>query len=115
MTHMNVNLRSIVIWLISLGLCLSASGTIVNHWQRKEIVRERERDLARLKEENRSLKLALEESKQESYVERIARDKLGLVKDGEIVVIMPENRRAMGDGRTVDTGPNWRKWLNLFY
>jgi cell division protein FtsB len=106
----------IVVWIISLILCLSAGGTIVNLWARRGIVSEREADLARLQQENKTLENALQDARGEQFVERVARDKLGMVKPGETIVIMPDSA-----GNEINAAHNnsntayWRQWWGIFF
>lgn len=106
--------RTLII-IVSLGLCLSASRTIFGLWQRRDIVKEREGELIQIKEKNKELERQLTDIQSEGYVERIARDKLGMVKVGEMILILPD-RAASGKPRDEDNGgANWRKWWKLFF
>lgn len=104
------------IFIISLGLCLSATGTIIDLWHRKDLLTTRQNDLNRILSENRKLSQQLRDSQTDSYVERIARDKLGLVKDGEAIILLPPSSKE-GSTRTSDDAkkPNWQKWWSLFF
>lgn len=106
----------ILVWVISLVLCLSAGSTIINLWARRGIVSEREADLVRLQEENKTLENALQDARGEQFVERIARDKLGMVKPGETIVIMPgSTETAGGETKNKSNVALWRQWLELFF
>lgn len=112
---MQPHLRTIIIWGISLILCVSAGSTIINLWARRGIVREREQELRNLQQENRSLEGELQDIRGEAYVERIARDKLGMVREGESIVLLPNARDDLGKGDSALNLPNWKKWWNLFF
>lgn len=103
-----------VVLVISFGLCLSAGGTILNLWSRRDHVLTRQRDFEVITQENRALQEQLKEAKSAEYLERIARDKLGLVKDGETIVIVPQSSQKMSRTKTQDL-PNWQKWWSLFF
>lgn len=106
----------ILVILISFGLCLSAGGTILDLWHRRDLVINRQKDLTRITTENQALKRQLDETKSESYVERIARDKLGLVKDGENIILLPQsNRKDTKGGIVFDYSHTWQKWWKLFF
>lgn len=107
--------RTIIIWTVSLILCLSAGSTIVHLWARRGVVREREQELQSLQKENRELEGSLKEMSGEGYVERVARDKLGMVREGETIVIMPDSQGAKGPSGNNEALPNWEKWWRLFY
>lgn len=71
-----------------------------------------------LGEERRELLKRLEYVQGEDYLERIAREELGLAKEGEVVVIMPEIDGRVGVegelGDQIEEKANWRKWLDVF-
>lgn len=109
------SLLHIFIFVISLGLCVRAATTIVDLWHRRDIMRVRQQELDAKKSENAKMEAQLKDIQGDAYVEKIARDTLGLVKDGEAIVLLPnrasgiENREKEGDV------PNWRKWWELFF
>ena len=49
------------------------------------------------------------------FVEEEAREKLGLSKPGEYIVIAPTSTPLNKERIEIDTKPNWRKWLELFF
>jgi cell division protein FtsB len=74
----------------------------------------------RLKQEE--LKTRLQEVNRDFYQEKQARDKLGLAKPGEIVVVLPDedllkrlSPRALEQENLEPPEPNWRKWARLFF
>lgn len=106
----------IILWVISLILCLSAGSTIINLWARRGIVSEREADLVRLQEENKTLEHALQDARGEQFVERVARDKLGMVKPGETIVIMPGSADSdRGEAKNKSNVAHWRQWWGVFF
>lgn len=104
-----------VFLLITLGrniLRIRSSGTRVD---------EARLNVEKLSEENKKLQEQLEIAQSEQFVEKQLRDKLGLAKEGEVVVVLPEDEilRKFSPQIQVEEDalpdPNWRKWLNLFY
>lgn len=78
-------------------------------------MRVRQAELEKRAQENTRMAAKLEEIKQDEYVEKVARDTLGLVKDGEAIVILPKEGIS-GTGENDQAGmPNWQKWWNLFF
>jgi cell division protein FtsB len=62
------------------------------------------------------------------YIEKEAREQLGYVKDGEVIVVLPDLEEQVtalaekGDEATSPTAslagseiPNWRRWRQLFF
>jgi len=74
----------------------------------------------KLKKENEELEEKLAVTKSEGYIEKQLRDKLGLAKEGEIVIVLPDEKiletlapSLEEEGETLPD-PNWKKWLKLF-
>lgn len=108
------SLFRLLVLAISLGLCVSAARTIVGLWQRRDLITNRQKDLSRIASENATLRRQLEETRTEQYVERVARDKLGLVRDGETIILLPDaETKGREDDSLVPTESNWRQWLRL--
>lgn len=77
-------------------------------------------NLEELKRENNKLKEELKEKESEEFIEKELRDKLNLAKEGEIVVVLPDEEilRKLVPERIEEEDilpdPNWKKWLKLF-
>jgi len=72
------------------------------------------RELADAQAEQERLKTQLEYVQSDEFVEREAREKLGLGKPGETVVIVPTPGRVQDSGFKIQDEPNWRKWWRLY-
>lgn len=105
----------IIVMIVSLGLAVSAGRTILELWQRRDIVRERAQELTKLREENMTLERTLQDIGGEAYAEKIARDKLGMVREGETIVIMPQEENSNQKTENKEALPNWKKWWKLFF
>jgi cell division protein FtsB len=108
------SLVRIFVLLISLGLSISAGRTIFDLWHRRDIVRVRQLELSKITKENEALSQKLNEVKSDAYVERTARDKLGFVKDGEVMVLLPQATPSAGGISDAVPG-GWRQWWKLFF
>lgn len=70
--------------------------------------------------ENKSLDERLNEVKSQEYIEKELRDKLGLAKENEIVVVLPAEdvlkkyAPEIDDQQELPPDPNWKKWARLF-
>jgi len=80
--------------------------------------------LAQQERENTELKAKLEEVQSPAFIERMARETLGMVKEGETVVLVPKTPHAnlpAGEGGANDQRreegnvPKWRQWWKLFF
>ncbi len=87
---------------------------------RGQIKKAKERVLA-LKRENEELQSRLSQTQSEVYIEKQLRDKLGLAKPGEIVVVLPDEEilKRIGAKPSEEEDflpdPTWKKWLKLFF
>lgn len=85
---------SILVLIFVFGCFLFSLGEKISDLNNmKHCVSELEREIEELKTKNAELKRDLKLIKSEEYVERIAREQLGLVKPGEKVVVPGELSR----------------------
>ena len=71
--------------------------------------------LERLKSENEELKREFSYKNSSEFIEAEIRNKLGLAKENESIVILPreeEGKTAEDDGTQK---PNWKKWQEVFF
>ena len=104
-------------WII-IGLGVFIAGRMgMNVWKlykagdKVEVAR---RELADAQAEQERLKTQLEYVQSDEFVEREAREKLGLGKPGETVVIVPTPGNIQDSGFKIQDEPNWRKWWRLY-
>lgn len=74
--------------------------------------------LFKLEAKNRELKAKLSQIKSSQYLEEQARNKLGLSKAGETIVVIPEEKikQVLGISQSAQIRlPNWQGWLKLFW
>ena len=113
---MKRNLMLIFAILISVLLVVKSSKRILSFRDTSAKVGEENARLEKLRVENQQLKQELEYKKSNEFVEGEIRNKLGLAKDGETVVILPQDQNQ--DGNQVaqkPEKPNWQKWKDLFF
>lgn len=87
----------------------------------KQRIQNTQEILADLEITNRELEDSLVKVETEEYSQEQVRNKLGLVKPGERVMVMPESEvvkslsfRKKGVQIEELIEPNWKKWLRLF-
>lgn len=74
-----------------------------------------EEKLALEKKKNLYLKEKLFYVKTDQFVQDQAKNKLGMLKNGEYFVIAPTATPLNSPVQTLNTEPNWRKWWKLFF
>jgi cell division protein FtsL len=74
-------------------------------------------EVTKLQDKNRQLKNKLSEVQNPDFVEEVARDKLGLSRPNETVVVVPQeaiNRVLAANIKIEEIKiPNWQGWLRL--
>jgi cell division protein FtsB len=79
---------------------------------------EAQKQLEDLKRENEALKKDLRYKSSDKFAEEEIRNKLGMAKPGETVVILPKgdsNLQLTANNQPPVDIPNWQKWWNLFF
>lgn len=108
--------RSLVV-LVVIVLLLLIKGLISSIFSihtRSALLSRLQAELSQKKTEQSYLTQKLVIAKTDSFVEREARTKLGLVKEGEELVI---DQKVEPDKKQITTvePPNWQKWHKLFF
>lgn len=76
--------------------------------------------LEKIDQENQKLTEQLQMTESEEFVEKQMRNKLGLAKEGEIIIVLPEPEivkklaPTLPQDEEVKLKLNWQKWLELF-
>ena len=75
---------------------------------------EEKENLAKIEKENEELKAYLDYVESDSFLEKEARDSLGMSKEGEMMVVLPQKVEV--DKKAVfSPSPIWRQWWELFF
>ena len=88
--------------------------SIFDIWQKKDFVTEAQKELSFQKQENQRLKSALSYSKTQEFIEKQARDKLFMLKQGEQKVLLSKDTQEKLGGQK-EKLPNWKQWWELFF
>jgi cell division protein FtsB len=112
---MKSRLMGWVILIVGLVLAVKTAGNIVRLWKAGGRVSDNQNMLQTIEKENAQLKERLEAVKSEEFVEKEARDKLGYVKPGEELVIIPKAEQADRKSEEPKNEPNWVKWQRLYF
>ena len=82
---------------------------------RQGFIRGRERKLAEVEKYNLELKERIVQTQQPDYIERQARNLLGLVLPGEVPVLVQKPEATTSSQINSENIPNWKAWWKLFF
>ena len=111
---------SYLLIFISILLMVSLVRNIVKINNVNQSIKEEEEKVEKIREENEELEAKLEILRSDEYQEKQLRDKLGLAKEGELIVVLPEDEvlRTLAPKHVEEEetlpDPNWKKWAHLF-
>lgn len=112
-----IGIASIII--IVLFIAYNLIGQIIVAVSSSERLSEAAEELYQMEVKNKELKKILSEIKSTDFIEKQARDKLGLAKEGETVVIIPQEalERVLGESKRIENIelPNWLGWWKVFF
>lgn len=109
---------SFTILIIGISLIIKLCGDIFRLLKAGDQVRLAEEKIERLEKERQQLLEKKQYYQSEEFIEEEARNKLGLSRPGETVVILPPNvSQILGreEEKPAEEIPNWKKWLKLFF
>ncbi len=114
--------RKVVFFLLAVFLALSLVRNIQKIRKANEKIDNAEKKLEDLNKESLLLQKKLKEVESTNFIEKEARDKLGLAKEGEIVLILPEDEvlrklspKEGSEEEILLTEENWKEWFKLFF
>jgi cell division protein FtsB len=104
--------------IIAVGMLLAVrlSTNAVRLWKAGERVKEVQAEVDQAEAENKRLKAKLSEVQTPEFVEKEARERLGYGKEGETIVVVPEQAQIQNSDNksSNEAEPNWKKWWRLY-
>lgn len=83
--------------------------------QEDSIIKKAKDRLQEVTDDNQNLERQLAQVGSQEFIEKEARNKLNLGKEGEIVLILPSISPFLTPTPIpVDISPNWQKWVKIF-
>jgi cell division protein FtsB len=86
-----------------------------------QIVEKSKQEVELLKKEKEELELKVAKTDDPHFADQLLRDKLGMAKEGEIVVVLPPADElaklapVYGEKQEIVEIPNWEKWVRVFF
>ena len=119
-THYRYSLAHYAALLLVAVLIISLIRNVLKLSAENEKIK-READVVEsLKDKKEEIQKQLEYVQSQDFIEQEARNKLGLAKEGEIIIILPdeESLKKLSPRREEEQEllpePNWKRWLGLF-
>jgi len=84
-------------------------------WKAGERIKDAESGVRSQELENQELQKRLAEVQSPEFIEREAREKLGLGKEGETIIVLPPQNEKSNTQYSISNEPNWKKWWNLYF
>ncbi len=110
-----------IVILFAVLFLISLIRSLVKITGSKKQIDEARGRVEKLQSENESLKNKLALSQSEAFIEQQLRDKLGLAKEGEMVVVLPEpsilkqySPKIVYEEEILPD-PTWKMWFRFFY
>lgn len=104
-----------LVTLVLISLIVNFSRKAFNLWRSGGKIEEKRKELVALEGENQELKKRAVEVGSPRFIEQEAREKLGLGKENEVVVILPSPEVSKEESLTPrEKTSNWEKWWQLF-
>ena len=104
-------------YLLGISVCLivivSLVGSFGDLGKADRRIREARDEFSGLEKEEQKLLRRKREVDSPEFVEEEARNRLGMAKLGETVVILPDNLKTGPKAMEKSTIPNWEKWWRL--
>lgn len=110
-----------ILFVIFVAVCLVIINNLVRSvydlWQKKDLIAKAQKELIHQKQENDRLKSDASYAASREFIEKEARDKLLLVKQGEQQILISQDliRESKPSEKENKEKPNWKKWLKLFF
>ncbi len=113
-------LSGIAIWVFVILLLISTIKNIGRVRSINDAVQAEKGKVEKMKQENAQLEAQIAQTQGSAFIEKQIRDKLGLAKAGEAIVVLPsaDILRKLAPQIPVEQNslpdPNWKQWLKLF-
>lgn len=104
-----------IVVLILLFIINNLAHSIIDIYQKQDVLTNAQKQLDREKTKNQKLKAELSYVQSQQFLEEEARNKLFLIKPGEQEILIPQTEEQKGRETPKKQIPNWQQWLNLFF
>ena len=117
-----ISIKNIIFIIIVFLVLVSAARSISSLTSSRSRVQIAEERRAAIGKEQEKLKDELSVVQSDFFQEKLARDKLGLAREGEVVIVLPDEAllrrlspRVVEEEKRELPEPNWKRWASLFF
>lgn len=108
-------LRAVIV-IVCLYLAVTTVQSMADLWRAGDKVTRREEELAQLLRDQDELRRQQKDAQSPLFLERVARDELGMSRPGEKIIVIPQELLTNSENRVISPNlPNWQKWLRLIF
>jgi len=104
-----------VIVIVCLAIINDLTRSVYDIWNKKDFVSKAEQELEAQKDLNNKLKSELSYVQTPEFIEKEARNKLFMAKEGEQRVLVSKPQEELVPNAKEKEIPNWQQWWNLFF
>lgn len=110
-----------LVFAILLFLIISMTRSTIGFWGKMSKIDEAEEKVAKLKMEQQALLEIKKDVDTEAFIEKEARERLGLAKEGDTVLILPPDEvlkkfaPKIEDELRQEELPIYKRWVRLFF
>lgn len=110
----------LLIFALGIYLIISLVQQIFSLWRAEERIKIAQKKVEEAREENEDLAEELKYVQSEEFVEKEARDKLGMGKEGETIVVLSQDliekevAKVKKEQEEPEKIPNWQQWKEVF-
>lgn len=102
--------------LVLIFLILGLTGSVIKVLGRRSLLQARLEEKEKRVTKTQELQQKLQLVQTPEFIEREAREKLNLGKEGEIIILVdPIQGTKNTNKETLQTLPNWKLWWNVFF
>jgi len=116
----------LLVGILLVGYAFFVLGKMVwMNYQRDQEIKNLAKDIQAIEQENQKLSDFIAFFQTDTFKEKEAREKLGVVKPGEKVLVFPDNKEgesnileektSKDETQEIEKMPNYKKWWNFFF
>lgn len=113
---MNNRFVRLTFLIVSILMCVGLLRSILENFQRTDLVGQRQLALQEEEQKNATLRDQLRNATSAAFIEEEARNKLGLVRQGDTVVFLsnPSPNETLPEQK-ISNLTRWQQWWSLFF